>query len=90
MSWRLFVLEVIPFLLEDKSRKDEYVEYALRLANEKMVQKSETKDFLEFVKRPSILKEIPYIFFDICEELDLFGGKEKLNEIMDLFGIKRS
>ena len=90
MTWRLFVLEVIPFLLEDKSRKDEYVEYALRLANEKMEQKSETKDFLEIVKRPSHLKEIPYIFFDICEELDLFGGKEKLNEILDLIGIERS
>ena len=90
MTWRLFVSGVIPFLLEDKSRKDEYVEYALRLANEKMEQKSETKDFLEIVKRPSHLKEIPFIFFDICEELDLFGGKEKLDEILDLIGIQRS
>jgi hypothetical protein len=91
MTWRLFMLEVIPFLLKDKSRKDEYVDYALRLANEKIHQQSETKDLLEFItNRSNNIKELPNSFFEVCDTLGLFGGKETLNEILDLFGVQRS
>ena len=91
MTWKLFLLEVIPFLLNDKSRKDEYVKYDLWLASEKIYQQSETKDLLEiFTNRSGLIKELPNSFFEISYSLGLFGGKEKLKDVLDLFGIQRS
>lgn len=87
MNWKLFMFEVIPFLLEDKNHKEEYVEYALRLANEKIKVKSEIKDFLDFfIHRSKSVKKLPNSFFDVCEELDLYGGKEGMERILNFIG----
>lgn len=87
MNWKLFMFEVVPFLLEDKSHKEEYVEYALRLANEKIKAKSEIKDFLDFfIHRSKCVKKLPNSFFEVCEELDLYGGKEGMERILNFIG----
>lgn len=87
MNWKLFMFEVMPFLLEDKNHKEEYVEYALRLANEKINAKTEFEDFLDFfIYRSKCIKRLPNSFFGVCEELDLYGGKEGMERILNFIG----